>query len=95
VSDDGRLRFLDNGLESDHKTTEIFKVRQGDPLSTSQRIQATLEFQRDDWQVRIEVNSLMTADATHFHLSNHMDAYEGDVRVFTKAWITAVPRDHV
>jgi hypothetical protein len=37
----------------------------------------------------------MTADATHFHLSNQLDAYEGDVRVFTKSWVTAVPRDHV
>jgi predicted acyl esterase len=95
VSDEGRLCYIDNGLETDHKTTEIFKVREGDPLSTSQHIQSSLAFQRDEWQVRIDTDSLMTADATHFHLSNHLDAYEGDVRVFTKSWGTAVPRDHV
>ena len=100
VNDEGRLRYLGprvrgDGLETDHRSTEIFTVREGEPLSTSQHIQATLAFQRDDWRVRIETDSLMTADATHFHLSNHLDAYEGDVRVFTKSWVTAVPRDHV
>ena len=95
VSDEGRLRFLDNGLETDHSSTEVFKVREGDPLSVSQHIQSVIEFRRDDWRVRVETDSLMTADATHFHLSNHMDAYEGDARVFTKSWTTAIPRDGV
>lgn len=95
VSDEGRIRFLDNGLETDHCSTETFKVREGDPLSTSQHFKTTIGFQRDDWRVRVETDSLMTADATHFHLSNHMDAYEGDTRVFTKFWTRAVPRDNV
>ncbi len=29
VNDEGRLRFLDNGLETDHCSTEIFKVQGG------------------------------------------------------------------
>ena len=95
VNDDGRLCFLDNGLEKEYRSVETFKVRAGDPLSTSQHIESMLELQRGDWRVRLETDSLMTADATHFHLSNRLDAYEGDVRVFTKSWITAVARDHV
>ena len=95
LTDDGRLRFLDNGLETNHRTVETFKVREGDPLSLSQHIRSTIEFQRDDWWIRIEMDSLMTSDATHFHLSNRIDAYEGNVRVFTKSWVTAVPRDYV
>ena len=95
VSDEGRLRFLDNGLETDHCSTETFTVREGDPLSTSQHFKTTIKFQRENWCVRVETDSLMTADATHFHLSNHMDAYEGDTRVFTKSWSRAVVRDHV
>jgi hypothetical protein len=95
VNDEGRLRFLDNGLETAHRSVETFKVREGDPLSTSERIQSVVEFARDDWQVRVETDSLMTADATHFHLSNHMDAYEGDARVFTNTWTMAIPRNNV
>jgi len=95
VNDEGRLRFLDNGLETDHTSTETFKVREDDPLSTSQHIRSVIQFQRNDWSVRVETDSMMTADATHFHLSNHMDAYEGDTRVLTKSRTVSIPRDHV
>jgi len=95
VNDEGRLRFLDNGLETDHYSEETFRLREGDPLSVSQRICNKIEFRRGDWQVRILTDSLMTADATHFHLSNHLDAYEGDTRVFSKSWTKAIPRDQV
>ena len=95
TNDEGRLRFQDNGLEMDHRSTEIFKVREGDPLSVSQHIKTVVEFERDDWRTRVETESLMTADATHFYLSNHMDAYEDGTRVFTKSWTNSIPRDHV
>jgi len=95
VNDEGRLLFRDNGLETDHKSTEVFKVREGDPLSLSQRIRSVIEFRRGDWQVRIETESLLTADATHFHLSSHLDGYEGETRVFMKSWTRAMPRDLV
>ena len=95
LNDEGRMRFLDNGLETEHCSTETFKVREDDPLSISQHFQSRFEFQRADWRVHVEMESLMTADATHFHLSNHVDAYEGDTRVFTKSWTRAVPRDHL
>jgi putative CocE/NonD family hydrolase len=93
--DDGRLRFLDNGLETDHRSVETFKVREGDPLSTSEHIESILEFQREDWNVRVETDSLMTADATHFHLENRMDAFEGEAKVFSKTWKKSIPRDNV
>jgi hypothetical protein len=93
VNDESRLLFRDNGLETDHKSTEVFKVREGDPLSLNQRIRSVIEFKRGDWQVRVETESLLTCDATHFHISSHLDGYEGDTRVFTKSWTRAIPRD--
>jgi len=95
ANDEGRLLFLGNGLETDHSSTETFRVREGDPLSTSQRIKSVIEFRRGDWQVRVETESLLTADASHFHLSSHLDAWEGDTRVFTKSWTRDIPRDCV
>jgi hypothetical protein len=95
VNDDGRQRFTDHGLEVEHSSTETFAVREGDPLSVRQRIHAFCEYRRAEWRVRVETDSMMTADATHFHVSNHMDAYEGDTRVFSKSWVRSIPRDHV
>lgn len=37
----------------------------------------------------------MSADAETFHVANVLEAYEGDVRVFTKAREFTVPRDLV
>lgn len=95
ANDEGRMRFDDHGLEVDHRSTEVVSVREGEPLSARQQIRGVTEFQRGTWRTRVETDSLMTADATHFHVSNHMDAYEGDTRVFTKSWLRSIPRDHV
>jgi hypothetical protein len=34
----------------------------------------------------------MTSDAEHFYITNVLDAYEGNVRVFNKSWHVKVPR---
>jgi hypothetical protein len=93
VNDEGRLWFLDNDLETDHTSTEIFKVKEGNPLSTSQHIRAVSEFRRADWRVRVETESVLKADAYQFYLTSQMNAYEGDERVFTKFWNRTIPRD--
>jgi len=95
VNDEGRIKFLDHGLETDYCMAETFRVREGDPLSVNQHFVTVTELQREEWHVRVETDSRMTADATHFYLSNRMDAYEGDVRVFTRAWTRKIPRNHV
>jgi hypothetical protein len=37
----------------------------------------------------------MTSDSGHFYLTNVLDAYEGQVRIFTKSWTRAIPRECV
>jgi uncharacterized protein len=95
VGDYGRIRYSDNGLEVDSQVTERYTIRGHDPLSAAVHIDHQKSFRRGDWQVRIETSSRMTADATHFHLSNNLDAYEGNGRIFTKSWSKAIPRDGV
>lgn len=95
VFDFGRIRFNDNGLEVEDITTDIYTIVEGDPLSATVRCERLLEYQRGDWRVRIETASTMTGDATTFHVTNLLDAYEGNTRVFTKTWTFSVPRDFV
>jgi hypothetical protein len=54
-----------------------------------------VEISRGDWHTRVETLSVMTGDASHFHLTNVLDAYEGQTRVFTKSWARAIPREWV
>lgn len=95
IGDEGRLLFTGSGIEVEDFGHEIYSIREGDPLSAAVHIRRKLAYRREAWDVRIETESKMTADATHFHLSNHLEAYERDNRVFTKSWITTIPRDHV
>jgi hypothetical protein len=95
VSDAGRLRFTQTGMETDATHVSTFSICEGDPLSAAVSIQHKSEYQRGQWQVRVETDSKMTSDAERFHVSNRLDAYEGNTRVFSRAWTFAVPRDLV
>ncbi len=90
--DGGRTRYSGSGMEVDDGMAEVYRVREGDPLSLRVDIARHLELQRGDWRVRVETRCAMSADATHFHLSHHLDAYEGDTRVFTRADAKSIPR---
>ena len=63
VNDEGRIRFLDNGLETATAARKL-QGAPGNPLSVSQHFHTVIEFQRGDWRVRVETASLITADAT-------------------------------
>lgn len=93
--DEGHLRYADTGMEIEDTAEEVYAVLDGEPLSLSADIARSLTYRRDAWSVRIETAGRMTADATHFHLSHQLDAYEGETRVFTKSWTKAIPRHFV
>jgi putative CocE/NonD family hydrolase len=94
VEDSGRIRFP-NGQETDDRVADIYTIVEGDPLSATVRCERRHEYLRGDWHTCVETVSVMTADLTHFHITNQLDAYEGQTRVFTKNWHLAVPRDLV
>ena len=60
-----------------------------------EEVDLTIKIGRGDWRTRVETNSFMTADAATFRVTNMLDAYEGDTRVFSKTWTFTVPRDLV
>ncbi len=91
-ADGGRTRYTGSGMEVDDRVTEVYRVREGAPLSLRVEIEHQLVLQRGGWRVRVATRCTMSADATHFHLSHHLDAYEGDSRVFAHASTKAIPR---
>jgi len=94
-SDAGRLRYIQTGMETDATQISTYSICEGDPLSAEVSIQYKSEYQRGEWRVRVETDSKMSADAERFFVSNRLDAYEGNTRVFSKAWACAIPRDLV
>ena len=92
--DDGRNR-LSNGIIYDSVITNRFSIVENQPASASVLCTRQIELSRGDWETRVETSSLMTSDRDYFHLTNILDAYEGQVRVFTKSWTKKIRRDLV
>lgn len=55
----------------------------------------TMGFERDGWSARTVTRTVLSASETEFHLHAQLDAYEGEERVFSRNWSSAIPRDHV
>lgn len=92
LSESGRTRLADTGLEVYSQIEDHFSIVEDDPLSASASCIGEMGLQRDDWEVRAETFSRMTADADHFYVTHVLDAYEGNIRVFNKTWHVKIPR---
>jgi uncharacterized protein len=92
--DDGH-RLLDDGLEYREHARDVYHIVDGDPLSARVECQRAFSVGRDRWRVTVRTSSTMSATPGSFQVTNVLDAYEGDARVFTRTWNAEVPRDCV
>ncbi len=93
--DDGRIRFRDNGLEQESINRDSFTIQEDDPLTAVAISERMVRLQRNEWHIRVQTLSHMSADLTHFHVSNTLHAYEGEALVFDHTWNFAIARDMV
>jgi hypothetical protein len=91
----GLCRLEASGLEFGSTDTNIYTIVEDEPLSAMARCDRMVSLGCDNWQTRVETSSLMSAGAEQFHVTNTLDAYEGNTRVFTRTWHFTVPRDLV
>ncbi|MEL6451947.1 MAG: CocE/NonD family hydrolase [Pseudomonadota bacterium] len=96
IEDDfGKVRDRDHGLITGAVARERWDIHPDDPLSARGTCHWTDELTRDDITLRTEARCAMWSDATHFHLSAQMDAFENDTRVFTRTLTDTLPRDDI
>jgi uncharacterized protein len=88
-------RLLDDGLEYRERERDLFQITEGVPLSAKVECDRAFSVERGEWRVTVRTASTMSATATTFQVTNVLDAYEGDQRVFAKTWHFEVPRDCV
>ena len=93
--DGGCKVIVANGLESESYNSNTYTIVEGDPLSAQVECERMIRVGRGDWQIRIETKSVMTADAELFYVTNMLEAFEGEGRVFARTWYFSVPRDLV
>jgi uncharacterized protein len=93
--DEGRNLIVASGTVYDSVITNTYSIIEAQPLSARVVCERKIEISRGDWQTRVETSSVMTSDAEYFYLTNVLDAYEGEVRVFTKCWTRKIRRELV
>ena len=91
--DSGCRRIEASGLEYEWVNANSYELVEGDPLSARQRSTNTVVYRRGAWHVRIETASTLSATHQAFVMSNVLEAYEGDMRVFARSWHKTTLRD--
>lgn len=97
TKDSGHIHFINSQLDYQTTNTDTYTMVEGDPLSASIRCEWRIAIGRDReaWRTRVETDSSMTSDATHFRVTNTLNTFEGNTRVFSKSWSFTIPRDFV
>ncbi len=100
-TDNGRIRYpgsshdkLANSHIYEDKYTVIYTISEDDLRAAQVRCTWTLGLDYGEHRTHIATVSTMTADATRFHVSNQLDAYEGQTRVFTSSLASKTRRCH-
>ena len=87
------LRLLEDGLEYRSDARSLHRIFEGEPLSAFNSYEREISLARGDWRTRVRTVSTISSTAEEFQLTNLVEGYEGDCRIFAKTWRRAVPRD--
>jgi hypothetical protein len=98
VSDGGELggaalaHIEEIALEIGHTMRKKFRILEQDPLSAGAEMQVATSLARDDWRVRIDLRTSLSATKETFHFTAELDAFEADEIFETRRWTTDIPR---
>ncbi|WP_299964203.1 CocE/NonD family hydrolase [uncultured Roseobacter sp.] len=96
IKDDfGKRRDLDHGLISGATARETWSIHPDDPLSARATCHWTDEMTRGDIHLRTEATCAMWSDATHFHLTARIEAWQNDALIYARDVTDTIPRDHL
>ena len=93
--DNGRYRFVEDGLETEDLGCDTLSLKEGEPLSLKVNCKRTAGIGRADWQTRVEASGTMCATADNFHVTSKLEVFEGEQRIFFRNWDFEVPRNQV
>ena len=96
IEDDfGKVEDADHGLIGGSIARERWTIHPDDPLSARGTCHWTDEMGRGDWSLRTETRCEMWSDATHFHLTARLEAYEGDDLFYSRDFEDRMARDNL
>lgn len=94
-NDDGILWLEDIDLEMEDRVYECYSYRTADFSSVKGEVKAKRGFKRGNWDVHTTTRTVLQSDEKYFYLHAELDAFENDLKVFSKTWSRKIPRDKV
>jgi hypothetical protein len=89
------LKLIDPGLDYHSTARTLHRIVEGKPLSAFNSYEAEISISRGTWRTRVHTVSTMSSTAEEFQLTNLVEGYEDDCRIFAKTWRRTIPRDHI
>jgi len=93
IDDFGCIQDADHGLIIEGIAREWWDIHPDDPLSARDETHWTERRARGDWDTRTETYATMRSDATHFHITARLEAYENDLLIFEKDISQSIARN--
>ncbi len=94
-NDRGVLKLEDIDMEMEDRVCERYSFKTAEFNSVRGEVKARRGFRRGDWNVHTRTRTVLQSNETHFLLHAELDAYEDDLKVFSRTWSRKIPRDHV
>ncbi|MEJ2136455.1 MAG: CocE/NonD family hydrolase C-terminal non-catalytic domain-containing protein, partial [Desulfofustis sp.] len=95
INDDGVQHINEIDLTIGRSAREWYTYQGDDFNSVRGETLCERSFSRGSWSARTVTRIVLTSSEKDFFLRAELDAYDGDKRVFSKNWDTAIPRDFV
>lgn len=96
IEDDfGKLSDADHGLINSSVARERWSIHPDDPTSARGSCHWTDELERDDIRLRTEATCEMTSDATHFHMTARIEAYQNDELIYERDVVDRIGRENL
>ncbi len=88
-----RLNAIDLEIRKD--ATERYSYSNNKYETLRGEVKGVREFRREGWKIKTITRTILTSTSTSFVIRATLDAYEGDVRVFSRSFDESIPRDMV
>ncbi len=95
IKDRGHYVIHDTGTELDSHGTERYTIVDGTPLSARAEATYSIAIRRGDWAIKTVTTTTVTATADSFLVTAQLDAYEVEVRIFSRTWSESIAREMV
>jgi hypothetical protein len=93
INKDAKIRLDEIDLEMQKDSTETYTYCNNNYDTVRGEVLTTRSLKRGDWHAISITRTILTSTRTHFYIRATLDAYEGDVRIFSKSWDEAIPRE--